>query len=631
MNEEARKWLAEHSDVLQPEEIIFEQEKLKLFKSGWPVLSVPPNNLFREISSSREKFNKIVGDPNNWDIIREDDYLFKNWVLPNAILLFGKYWYDRVKLKSQIRRGAPFSLFTTEEKTLATKRGVSLSLTNSGRAKIEKIKVKVLHALKVYLEAKWYKNDKYIKKPGPYIISSLQNEFTREIGKDLGYKLKNVKACPNCLARNKKVILEDKGDSIYSCPVCSDKAKNDDLDGSSNFHMFVRFNGTTCVCPNKSCPGKYIPIKSNYKAIKSVRKFKTPNKDIINANINCPYCDITFIPKKVVNSESHSKNSGLITGLPTVSIWIKEYEELTTSDNNSSSGNTILVSKNSNIESNFLEKQKLGILVNELIIKLSTINKNKKSGLISWCFYEAVIKWILTYSEDAYKYFFEFSKSKRDMTNKEKILYPGQNKKNITLVSRGKYVSVHQAIFHFWMDILEENMSNFKIISNVKHLKDFNWFCKGKKYPNGPIYNFTSKVKNGKISNTLNIGVEERFQPRIAKVLCLFLKNSLDENLIDEIFRVEWQTIILENSLKLKDGDEVLVTALMMPGHTTHAPIQRIIRLRKYVLLPVINQILIEEETGNINKSFWQKRTKKLDKAKSIVSKESIIKKYIRE
>lgn len=653
LDKQAKEWMAKHAHELPPEELC---EEIEENLGEWPVPKrVESLGIFANITS-QDSFNKIISDVKLWPYIKERSDLYEKWIIPHAIVLFGKSWFDRVKWKNSIHRGISFPLFSEEDKKYATENKLKLEDTTAGKAIIAKIIDKISCVLDVYLEGKWLGNSDSIKKPGGYIIDSLKNEFVRNIGIDLGYKLSSVLACPYCLSDkniNKKTPLVHNGSKQYTCPKCEDLVKTLEYSDSNDIKSqtklkyvkkFSNFIGITCVCPSDECTGYFIPMncidfdvwhldKISFKnkmrqigaALKNIsipqntQHFINPPEEILDLQIDCPYCNTKFIIGSALKSKSGFKRqSGMLTGLPTITIWEKKCTtslDQTINEDSDLSQKDSIVGTFFDLEEQILAKQKVDILIDELIISMSKINKMPISGLSTWCFYEATIEWMIKYWKDAAKYFFNWDIKERDMTIKEMELYPGESKKKMTIIARGQEVSIHQSLFHNWMNVLERHIKDFENKGQqIKSLKDFGWLCRAPQYTDGPESTFYSVVNSKmRIINQSEITSvkPQRFAPRIARVLSIHkvINNTISgENLVDKIKFCEWQAIRMEDNSGLKCGDVVKVKALLMPGHTTHAPIQRIIRLRTMTLKPIIDRIRAEELENKRDIDFWQRR-----------------------
>ena len=95
---------------------------------------------------------------------------------------------------------------------------------------------------------------------------------------------------------------------------------------------------------------------------------------------------------------------------------------------------------------------------------------------------------------------------------------------------------------------------------------------------------------------------------------------KINGNSID-IMSIIWQNIVLDINCGLKKGDSVIVEALIMSGHPTHAPIQRIIRLRTTILKPIIEIIKQEEQFGIRNKEFWNDWENRVKQSQTILKR----------
>jgi len=664
----AKEWLIKYAHELPPEELSKECEREESI-GEWPTPEPVVNpGIFSEITSQKD-FNRIIGDPQNWNQIHSRRDLYEKWIIPHAIILFGKNWFDRVKWKKSVHRGISFPLFSDEDKNFAIKHKIKLENATAGKAIIAKIVAKTAYALDIYLEGKWLDESATIKKPGGYIIDSIRNEFVRDIGIDLGYKLSSVLACPYCLSNkniNKKTPLIHNGSKQFSCPKCEDLSKSleyikqEDTEIQEKFRgakKFRNFIGITCICPSEKCTGYFVPIncidfsmwkvsnetlfKNKIQEIgvtvrglsvpKNTQSFVEPPKEILDLQMECPYCYTKFTIGSALKVKSGFKGkSGMFTGLPSITIWEKKcttsLDQSINEDNNELSQKDSIVDDFFNIEDQILAKQKINILIDELIINMAKINKGPVSGLTTWCFYEATIEWMIKYWKDTAKYFFSWNIKERNMTTKEMELYPGENKKKMTIIPRGQEVSIHQSLFHNWMNILEKHIKDFaKTGSKIQSIKDFGWFCRAPKYTGGPESTFCSIVNSKmRILNQSNItsSQPQRFTPRIARVLSIHkIKNKVVDqsvNYVNGIKFCEWQAIRMEDFSGLKPGDLVKVKVLLMPGHTTHAPIQRIIRLRTMVLSPIIDRIKNEELENKRDIDFWQRRKNLIQKSREM-------------
>lgn len=606
----AKEWLENHNEEL----------KVSLWPSPIKILNL---DIFENINSIKT-FNSVIGNPDNWDKINEE--IYEKWIVPNAIILFGKKWFNKVKYRNSIQNGVPFSLFTKEEKEIYEK----IEDSDLGKSVILKIIEKVKYSLNTYLKGKWIGRSNL--NPGNYIISSLRNEFIKEIGNNLGYKLKLFPICPYCLTNSQKVVLTIHGSNQYSCPKCENLIKTLEnskekslLEKLDNVKKFKRFVGITCVCPNNNCPGKFIPLNCvDFSRIyledlkqqlhnigkellpiklKSIKYFKYPPNSILNLPIKCPFCSYKFIIKNALQNKSGYKNkSGFLTGLPSANIWTNKLTSLDSS-----------LDKSFTIKNNIDDieiRERADILRKELTYLSSGLNAKTFGKLLTQTFFSACVKWIDNNTNDAVKYLFENITTERNLTEKEKILYPNKDKINKTKTPHND-ISVHYSIFNIWMNIVENNLDKFnKININIKSLKDFNWFCHPPKFNGGPKSSFKSKINSKmKVNNNSKIK-DKQHKARIGKILGIY-KNGEKFNYINEIKSAEFNSIQFKENL-LKPNDIVRIEALFLDGHPTCSVIQRIIRLRKKYLKNIIEQIKKEEETGIRNVVFWNKWIKKI-------------------
>lgn len=577
---------------------------------------------FPEINTP-ENFNKIISNPENWEQILNDLELMESWILPNAILLFGKTWFDRVKWNSSISRGLNVPLFSDSEKADARER--SLEGTLAGRARISQICGKIRTVLYTYLQAKWYTGDS-IKPVSGYIIESIKNEIIRELARDNGYKLQSLPACPMCLTKGRKTTVHRHSDFEVSCDICHETSKNILLNVNKclkdkklteagelysqflSIDAFKHFSSISCTCPNINCAGKFVPISclaDGYSQNKKndIEKKISRGEPIGDIKLKCPFCKCTFVSK----GESFTK-------LPMTSFWVNDNISLDeTNLNGISIKEKLTETKTEDIYNNVLIQQRSKILIDELVLCLSKTSKNTTVGLLSYYFYLSAIKWIMNYQVDACAYFFDAEQNKRDMSEKEQEKY-GQLVKNNTNVVRGHEVSVHQTIFHTWMDLLEDNIEQFSMLdSSITKLGDFGWFCRPPKFTDGPESTFVSTVDSRWVVNNSSdvCEINSALKPRLARILSI-QKDGLEYK--DQIKSLEWHTIHLNDNCGLEIGDEVEVSAVFMSGHPTHAPIQRIIRLRSKTLQPLIEKIN-KEEFGNSFSEYWISREKLIKEA----------------
>lgn len=668
LDDKAKEWLIAHQWELEPEEIPSEEERRQraleelgferdLMTGSWPVpVTVPGAHEFADINT-QEGFIRAASEPKNWKGMLSSPELYYKWVLPNAILLFGKPWFDKAKWRSRISGGVPFPLFTKDEKDQATKNGTPLENTPAGKARIAKIVGRISHALRVYLNGEWHDGTS-IKNPGGYLINAIKNDFTREIGKDMGYKLTYVPACPYCLssACSYKVPLVYHGSNTYSCPRCKallENSKPERLDANGKQEILMchpgndsgsELYGITCICPSNNCPGKFVPflfcedgllnkICSEYTIGKGTNRFYRPPEQMLDLHLKCPFCQTDFTPRDALERQSGFKQkSGYLTGLPTIPVW----------QNNSSSAEDVHalgehtlalcdLSADPTMSSaalNVIFEQRICILIGELTIRMSKLNTLNLSDLHSWCFYSAAIEWMRSYSEDAARYFFDHTPSSREATEKERVLRPGESVRKVTNTVRGQDVAVHQSFFQVWMDLLERNIDLFASLdSSISDISDFGWFCRRPKFTGGPVSRFRSEVGGKRRAPNRTEIIQSDgcgLVPRLARVLSIHkvIDGMVDRgyNYISDIKFCEWHAVQLLPDSPLKPGDIVEIEALVMPGHHTHAPIQRILRLRKNVLGRIIARVAEEERTGVTDTAYWTSWRNAVRKAQKTMS-----------
>lgn len=628
---ESKKWLEEHAFEIPAEEIIDDE-----FDSGiWPEPKEVENmGIFKNINSQQD-FNEIIGNIENWDIIKNRIDLYKKWIRPKAIILFGKTWFDKIKNRNTIGSWANFSLFSEDEKSFARERGLKLEETTAGKSIIIKIISKIIFALDFYLEGKWIKKGN--RTPGGYIVRSLKNEFIKERAKDLGYKLNSFYICPNCLFENVRTILI-KNNKEFSCPRCEERTKSitiDNIDKYKSLNVFKRFIGITCICPNDNCKGYYVPLNSidfnKWKDLdsdeikikinkfnrvigklckfKSLKKCIMPPEEILTLPLECPFCYNKFNPKSALQMKSGLRGeSGMLTGLPRMTTWEKKIVD--------KSPEIILSGNYTNPDNKIGIEEKANIIIDEIILKMSRLKKQNFSSLLTWYFLYSAMEWVEKYKEDAVNYLFGWEEKQRETTNKEKLLISKENKKQ-TVIVRGKEISIHLSLFNIWMDNLEENISEFnKINSEIKELKDFKWFCCPPKFPNGPVAEFYATLDSQRIAK-IDFKTNEEIEPRIARINNIFkIKNNRAIQIEKDINLLSWKSFRVNN---LEPGNIIKAKVLMMPGHMTHAPIQRILRLRSKLLLPIVMKIREEENSNKCDMEFWSNRKKEIEEIKKTI------------
>lgn len=529
-------------------------------KELWPrpeKLGIP--KIYERIESV-ETFNKVVGNPENWRKILNDEISLNSWILPNAILLFGKRWFDEIKWKTGKTKGLCFPVISDETREEAKKLGVSIDDLPASRSVIARIIEATSKSLKKYLEGRWYDGED-IKQPGAYITESIKNNVIREIGIELGYKSRIVPICPHCFSNGNKVVLVCEGLDFYSCPNCTEKLKN--------FSILLDN-------PDEK--------ENALRQIEKIEKY------------------VYFQPDKK---------------LPTMHIWVKP-DEVILDDEKLSTSN--LASGQLSLDDDISNKQKVKILLEETTIKMASLNVDNFSGFISWCFYLAVANWMFDFWKDASLYFFGWKEYERCLTEKEMFRFPEEtSKRKIISVIRGQSGSIHQSIFHIWMNVIEKNMNKIRELRpDIKNIWDFKWFCRPPKFSGGPISVFDAEISSRmSIPNNSDIKqLKGNIKPRMAKILSIRAHNK---DYVEDVRLLRWRSIHISPRSELKPKDSVKVEAIMMSGHCTHAPIQRILRLRSSIFKDIINRVIKEEKTGERDIYFWKSRNKKLERARTII------------
>lgn len=496
------------------------EQHIKLEKWPQPEWGEYPEQ-FKEINS-KCLFDNIVLIPENRKIILINNDLYYKWVLPYAVLLFGKTWFDKLKWGSCISRGSPFSLFSQTEKDFSIKCEVPIEGTVFGKARIAKIIIKISAVLRKYLI------NGQDKPFGNYLSKSLKNNLSTEKNSENGLKMVSVLMCPNCLNDKMpfKVPLQSKGD-FYECPRCKNLNETFKLIGENREYQF-----------------------SNIKKMSNKYVWKNP---------------LCFVEDDFFQNSCFYDIEEYLTNL--------KYANL---------------------------------LIDYMILQLSRINPNSISGVYSWCFNLAVIHWLEKHWKDAVCYLF----STATFTDKN-------NRKVINGV-RGQDNAIHQEIWSCLVGVIEQNIKLFQNL-NINSLDDIKWFAKQPLFTAGPRDVFKAVVdENQKICNNTNIQqIGSKHKPRLAKIFSIF--KIIDENIntdynyVQDVKKYGWHNIQLTN---LQKGEVVQVECLVMSGHPTHAPIQRIIKLKRDVLAPFIKRIVEEEDAGQIDKDFWCKFYKDVNEAR---------------
>jgi len=650
LGKEAQEWLAKHAVLLGPEELPFEEEKIQdtfRAKDGeWPIpYKVPYMGIFAEISDE-ESFNRIVGDQTNWAAILGRSDMYQAWIVPQAVSIFGRPWFNRRQWGMRQWSHSIFGENTQEN-------GNPIANTTIGRSVIFRIVARVEHALDRYLSGGGCAG-KATKKPGGYIVRSIANEFVREICSDMGYRLARTKMCPNCLAtkrgRARRCEAKHIRDGLYSCERCSEDARNLSLvverhkaEGipisakiSDNFGRALRFSefsGIVCVCPNNECRGHFVPVNfvenekwwstpdgiraskalSHVRILKDARSFRAPSDDLMMLPLCCPFCGEHFTPASALRAKAGFQGcSGKFTGLPSAFIWTKVIGRDASVD-----GEEITQIKGAMVDDSNIDPsqaitawQRVGFLVGELAIHAQSSNMLTAPSIISRCFYEGVADWMMEHPCDASRYFFDWTVS--------------EGSKKTTHVMKGSETAIHHAILRAWIKRISGRIVEIRNArgSKMKSLEDLKWFCHPPTYAGGPKVSFTGVLDQGlRIqinNNTLSIG-KTKDKPRMAWIMSIKKiesNNIFGPELLLQMRACDWRSVTMSPKSGLIAGDMIKIVALLMPGHHCHAPIQRIIRLRTSLLSAMIERIRLEEGGQSSDKVFWQEWHRQADVAK---------------
>jgi hypothetical protein len=679
LEKEAQEWLAKHAVLLGPEELPFEEEKLDeaihARDGEWPVpCAVTHMGIFADIKDETS-FNRIVGDPNNWSIILARSDLYHAWIVPQAIVIFGRTWFNHKQWGNSIRPGPPPSLFGSDDRRAARKAGTTMAETAVGKSVIYRIVSRVEHALDIYLSGGGYAKSGAVKKPGGYIVRSVANEFIQDAGADMGYRLVRVRACPNCLStrrgRARRSEVKHVGDNLYSCERCADIERNIAITLShyvkegtevplkltqehARALRFSEFSGIVCVCPNDNCQGLFVPIDSvddpawwltevgilaqetisKMRALKGIQRFREPPEPLLMLPLHCPFCDRQFTPATALASQSglHGQ-SGKLTGLPSIFVWVRALDR--SRYYNSEADITKLkgaLVDDSNVDPShrIMAEQRVRILVGELALHAQELGNRTAPAIISQCFCEVVSEWMLTHPKDASHYFFDWESGERKSTTIELNRMPNCRTRKTTSVVRGHETAIHQTILYSWLGRISECLHDIRKVkgSKIHSLEDLKWFCRPPAYNGGPKVSFVATVQEGlRIQNESRLVAvgQTSDKPRMVWVVSIYKIDGegriCSDELVSHIKTCEWQSIRMSIESGLMPNDRVKIVALMMPGHHCHAPIQRIIRLRTSLLSSMIGRIRSEEAGEASDASFWrewQKRTEIARKATGI-------------
>ena len=154
--------------------------------------------------------------------------------------------------------------------------------------------------------------------------------------------------------------------------------------------------------------------------------------------------------------------------------------------------------------------------------------------------------------------------------------------------------SIYQTIIKIWIDLIEKNINQIGLLDDsFKKLENIGWLND----PPRIIFNTTIE-ENNKI---LFFKRDQKHFPKIIKIFSL-MKNN--QNYIDDIKEFSDHVIYLNSDTLLKPNDKIKLDILIISGHPTSAPIQRILRLKNKVLKNIIEKIQYGEK-GNAD-TFWK-------------------------
>jgi hypothetical protein len=666
LENDAQEWLARHAVLLGPEELPFEEERLeealRARDGEWPVpCRVEHMGVFAEIEDAAS-FNRIVGDPRSWPIVLGRPDLYHAWIVPQAINIFGRTWFNQKQGGNWMRPGPQLPLFDDEARQSAHKAGKTMAETPAGRAAIVRIMARTEHALDKYLSGGGLAKSGGVKKPGGYIVRSIANEFIQDATADMGYRMVRARACPNCLAmrsgKARRSRIRRTQGNFYACDQCSETARNiasvleacvrkgeplpDRLVSEHERALrFSEFCGTVFVCPNDQCRGRFVPADSvadqgwwatsdgiearriiaDAKAPKGVLRFREPPKGLSGLPLYCPFCDMRFAPgsASVLHTGFRGK-SGMMTGLPTMFVWAAKDVPLQKADPGPQAERVLVDESSIDPAVRIMVGQRIGVLVGELAIHARRIGRGTVPSIISFCFCEAVASWMLDHPEDASGYFFDWLSKDRRPTEVELAKSPGAKTRKTTKVARGREAAIHQSILGAWLDSILGHMRQIRKVegSGMRSLEDLKWFCRPPAYSGGPRVEFSAKVGEDlciRYMGGLRSTKDASERPRMAKILSIRLAGA-GKDMVGQIKSTEWRTIRMSEASGLKPGDPVHVSALMMPDHHCHAPIKRISRLRTDLLASIIDRVRKEEASGNSDVAFWREWQKRAEEAR---------------
>lgn len=420
---------------------------------------------------------------------------------------------------------------------------------------------------------------------------------------------KGILKCPVC-KYSEYLELVNPYLRIYKCSHCEDIINSGTLDCDSEEYYkhktFSFFTEDGVLCPNIEC-NKILPISAlNIKEfwidtdfasliLNGIEEDLLPDI-LIKTDLKCPYCSKIF---KIENAELKS----LAT-----SRRYRKFHNIPVQDI------VILNSDNSSIPpyQSIDAVKKSNILIEELIIKLAHLESNSFNKCLKKYLYMSQILWIKKFWNFAPDYFFYKMKEPEILYSTEKytldVLCPN---------------NIHKTMFDIWLIVINNNLDELRKFKPINGIEELKWFCRMPDFSGGPIDTFITEVtENNRIKNNSKIVdlKSDKWNIRIGKVLSI----SKIEN--EEFFPIDfsennltttWQDIIIKQDEKLKPGDVVSVSSIMMSGHPSHAPIRALLRVRSDILFNISSRI-VEEERAKRDINFWNFRKERVKTARNI-------------
>ena len=103
LDKQSISWLKENKHKLPPEELLFIEEE-RYYKIDFEKNVNDGRWLIPEIAfavdgfyniETHKEFNETIQNRENWEFILSNKILYYKWILPNAVLLFGKTWLNK--------------------------------------------------------------------------------------------------------------------------------------------------------------------------------------------------------------------------------------------------------------------------------------------------------------------------------------------------------------------------------------------------------------------------------------------------------------------------------------------------------------------------------------------------------